>query len=694
MQTEAPINPFEGPRLDDRTYDNIMEEALKLIPLYCPEWTDLNPTDPGIALVELFAWMTDIVLYRLNRVPDKHYIRFMELIGMKLREQEPASVPVTFWLTAPQPASFIIPEQTKVATIRTEQMPATPFQTEAEFEIKVPRLLYCLTSRGTGDTRRKFNNFDVGELAAGRSEVAIFSYDGRAQNEKPQAEDAFYLGFAQDLSQHILGIDLDVIPAKFEGVNPHHPPYKWQVIGDESGTWTDVATEGKDATEGFNRAGLIRLHLPTMASAERDRKTAYWLRCILSKDADLSPIRESPVIRKLTTASWGATIKAINVSVVENEVLGRSDGTPGQRFYLRNTPLIKRIPSEHLWVIPPEGTFETAEEWSEVEHFANGDEMMRHYTLDSVTGELRLAPALRQEDGSARCYGAIPPKGALLVMSSYRFGGGRSGNVGRGLVSVNKSGLPYIERVENRRAATSGKDPESLEQAKMRVPAYLSSVQRAVTLGDYEYLAEEAGTRQDTSASDVGRAYAVARRLPDIDIEPGMVELFIIPVVEKPEDPIAPDRLELKEDLKGKVSAFLDTRRLLCSQLRVSQPDYVWVQTEIILTPTPTAKRDRVRRSTEQRLFKFINPLIGGADNKGWQFGRGITRQEIQAKLYGLPGIEAIESVKLYQISSEQVRAGTFTSVAPNEVAEITLRYNQVLVSLQHNVILRTTDRK
>src|SRR5215203_345359 len=94
---------FETPRLDDRAFGDIVDEARRRIALYAPEWTDHNVSDPGITLIELFAWMTDIVLYRLNRVPDKHYVKFMELIGMQLREAEAAQVQVTFWLSAPQP---------------------------------------------------------------------------------------------------------------------------------------------------------------------------------------------------------------------------------------------------------------------------------------------------------------------------------------------------------------------------------------------------------------------------------------------------------------------------------------------------------------------------------------------------------------------------------------------------------------
>ena len=79
-----------SPKLDDRTYRDIVDEALRLIPRYCPEWTNHNPSDPGITLLELTAWMTELILYRLNRVPEKNYLAFLDLIGVKLRSPQPA----------------------------------------------------------------------------------------------------------------------------------------------------------------------------------------------------------------------------------------------------------------------------------------------------------------------------------------------------------------------------------------------------------------------------------------------------------------------------------------------------------------------------------------------------------------------------------------------------------------------------
>ena len=112
--------PLPTPMLDDRKFQDIVDQAKRLIPRYCPEWTDHNVSDPGVALIELFAWMTDLLLYRTNQVPDKMYVRFLEMIGVQLRPPRAATAPVTFYLSAPQTLEVLIPQDTEVATLRTE----------------------------------------------------------------------------------------------------------------------------------------------------------------------------------------------------------------------------------------------------------------------------------------------------------------------------------------------------------------------------------------------------------------------------------------------------------------------------------------------------------------------------------------------------------------------------------------------
>src|SRR3954465_10405956 len=107
--------PLPTPQLDDRRFQDIVDQAKSLIPQYCPEWTDHNVSDPGVALVELFAWMTDLLLYRVNQVPDKMYTAFLEMIGVRLEPPRAARAPITFYLSAAQPGEVKIPEDTEIA---------------------------------------------------------------------------------------------------------------------------------------------------------------------------------------------------------------------------------------------------------------------------------------------------------------------------------------------------------------------------------------------------------------------------------------------------------------------------------------------------------------------------------------------------------------------------------------------------
>lgn len=72
--------PIKLPNLDDRTFADLVEEAKTLIPVYAPEWTNHNESDPGITIVELFAYLTEILIYRLNRVTDANVCAFLKLI--------------------------------------------------------------------------------------------------------------------------------------------------------------------------------------------------------------------------------------------------------------------------------------------------------------------------------------------------------------------------------------------------------------------------------------------------------------------------------------------------------------------------------------------------------------------------------------------------------------------------------------
>ena len=68
------------PNLDDRNYADLVQEALSMLPRYAPAWTNHNPSDPGITLIELLAYYTEMLIYRLNRVTRENKIKFLRLL--------------------------------------------------------------------------------------------------------------------------------------------------------------------------------------------------------------------------------------------------------------------------------------------------------------------------------------------------------------------------------------------------------------------------------------------------------------------------------------------------------------------------------------------------------------------------------------------------------------------------------------
>ena len=84
------------PVLDDRSFDQLVAEAKARIPVHTPEWTNLNDSDPGITIVELFAFLTENLLYRSNRIPEANRIKFLTMLGVSLQPASPGNGLVAF----------------------------------------------------------------------------------------------------------------------------------------------------------------------------------------------------------------------------------------------------------------------------------------------------------------------------------------------------------------------------------------------------------------------------------------------------------------------------------------------------------------------------------------------------------------------------------------------------------------------
>jgi len=132
------------PKLDDRNFNDIVEEAISMIPRYAPEWTNHNPSDPGITLIELAAWMTDLLIYRLNQVPDKNYVAFLNLLGIKLRAPRAAKALLRFSLVEGAQKQRV-PRGTQVSTPQATEEHVVTFETARDVVITTARPDRCFS---------------------------------------------------------------------------------------------------------------------------------------------------------------------------------------------------------------------------------------------------------------------------------------------------------------------------------------------------------------------------------------------------------------------------------------------------------------------------------------------------------------------------------------------------------------------
>src|SRR6185295_2109993 len=119
--------PIPNPILDDRSYQQLRDELVLRIPVYTPEWTDHNPSDPGITLIELFSFLGENLLYRFNQIPEAARLEFLRLLQIPLRPAVPASSIIT--LTTEKPKGVLVALES--------EMKAGNLSFETKTEVKV-----------------------------------------------------------------------------------------------------------------------------------------------------------------------------------------------------------------------------------------------------------------------------------------------------------------------------------------------------------------------------------------------------------------------------------------------------------------------------------------------------------------------------------------------------------------------------
>ncbi len=649
--------PLQAPNLDDRRFDDIVAEARTLIPRYTPEWTDYNESDPGITLIQLFAWMSEMLLYRLNQVPERNFIEFLQLLGIELKPAQPAKAELTFTLARNGVETVIIPKGTQVAATEDGEDGPLVFETEAAL-IALGAELKAVQSYD-GQTHRVETN---------ANEMSGQSYHPFGPKARPSS--ALMLGFDAPIpftgEQVNLAVQVHTAGLSSEGrhcdVDLAELPVPVMLVWEfwDGKYWQPLRLD-KDETRAFTRSG----HMFFRGPGDKVRKARmgevdeelYWIRCRLGQGAyEVAP--------RLGTVATN-TILATQALTVRDEVLGGSDGRPNQTFSLANAPVVVRnepevvtgadgltvrITSLRLEVDTGNG-FEV---WQEVDDFFASGPDDPNYVLNRTTGDIRFG------DGQQGRIPLLNPDnpGVNIVAREYRHGGGKVGNVGAETITEIQTFLEFVKSVSNPQPAFGGTDEETLDEAKRRAPRALKSKERAVTAEDFEFLTLE------TPGGRVRRAKALPLHHPKFPgtSMPGVVTVIVVPQGD------APNPMPTQATLSI-VCAHLNQHRLLTSEVYVVPPTYRCVCIETDIVARPEADLAEVRRDVETRLTRYFDPLEGGEAGAGWEFGRDIFFSDVYRVVLQTPGVDRIDNGRVFiWLDGERQPFCLDVPIAPSEL--------------------------
>jgi hypothetical protein len=477
------------PVLDDRRFDALVRDARDRLVQRFPEWTDFGPSDPGMALVDLFAWYTETLLHQMAQLPALHYFEFLELLGMAPTPPAPSRAAVRFRLPKEASAPIVVPAGTPSLTLAGPDGSRIGFQTTRELGVVARPLVRLVRDLPTTPEDAE----PAGDLAAlaapdgpgfhpfGRlGEVGSTLYLGFQASADTAATNVF----PEVVSLYVRPVDETAAPpptaeirgkppapAPAGGVYPMPEIVAFAVVGDRETEPLDILAESDAA--GFDRAGYLHLRGPRRArprpwpdtrAGGGEAVPCLWIG--LRVTGASFPYDRAPMIRLLTDA-----VEAVARETVVFREVGVSTGLADQRFTLRNPPVEPE--SLELVVVRDSGPSgdrramaDRAEPWRVVDDFAHSGSRDEHVVVDATTGELRFGDSVT---------GAIPHAGRRIIARRYRRGGGAVTNVAadkvrfepfRGVVGTN----PF--------AAEGGRDAEAAEARAARAPRRLRDLGR------------------------------------------------------------------------------------------------------------------------------------------------------------------------------------------------------------------------
>lgn len=389
------------PNLDDRFYDQIVKEARKAIPKLNPEWTDENVHDPGITFIELFAWLTEMQQYYLNRITHKSELKFLKLLGTKPQPARSAWVDVSFKEIEKE---YTMPEGTKL--LANDQY----FETDQPLLLTPTEIENIIVFSNSESNDYTSSNVHIG--------AAYFAFGQEAKQGNK-----LYISFDRPLNiDKDLALTLSLVekyPVTIGSSNNN----KFDIFPSANVSWSYYGSSGddtnlsdgwfpleviKDETAHLSYSGRVTIQVPgemkpIMIHPAND-KQRYWFCCTLEEEG----FEISPRIQHISLN----TISASHQNTLCHEQLFSSNGEPHQVMTLGHYLNIEG--EVDVQVRDDQGAWHF---WSEVNILSKCDQEAQCYQLivDEEHNQLHVLFGDNQN-------GHIPPQGSKNIrFISYLF---------------------------------------------------------------------------------------------------------------------------------------------------------------------------------------------------------------------------------------------------------------------------------
>jgi predicted phage baseplate assembly protein len=672
-------------------------------------------------LLELLAWLAEMDIYQINRVPDRHRRKFLALISLRPEPPQPAHTVLSLTVASDQ---LRLPIGTQF-----EGSDLLGFRTRFRIMQSIDVIAGELKIVQVHDGQRFL---DVTGRWQRQEPIGLFGSD-------PRPDAALYLGFSQPLptdavlslyfafddwlSSEVerqrlqreaeaqtticrapIGLTIcanDSVADETAAPPAHHSARTiWEYLAAD-GRWTlldPTRGEAEDDTRSFTLNGVVRLGVPRAMQAQAigaSTIAGYYLRCRFVAGAyDAAPlcrhlvpngvVAEQAVPAGVLTWDIAAGTQAEGTAPAPGEsaaftlsfsnnkisqlrfgedapafmVLGyraatdtqtgslsiaaelaaRGSGSPQQRVTLAESPIIES--SLRLFTLEDN-------HWRVWELKSDFDDSRRddaHFTLDAQTGTITFG------DGE---HGRVPPPAAAII-AAYDTTRGVDGNLDRNHVTqlaesahnlalLRRAGFADLDAVRQRLTAitnvlpaTGGAAAETMTQAAARAFDRMESNERAVTLTDYETLA------QRTPGTRVARAAARANLHPGFPCfaAPGLITLIILPYLPQAQP-------QPSAGLQRSVAAYLARRHVIGTHVEVIGPSYLEVIVRATVKPHQGADPIQLQQRIVQALEQFFDPLSGGPAGTGWPFGRDVYRSEVLQLIDEIPGVDHVLTLEL-----------------------------------------------